>query len=87
MITGKTKSGFEYEIPETVGDDYEVLEALARLQQKDGGILQIVTLIDRVLGSEQRDAFKEHCRVDGRVSTEKIAEEFFDIFSNANLKK
>ena len=87
MIKGKTKSGFEYEIPETVGDDYEVLEALARLQQKDGGVLQIVTLIDRVLGSEQRDAFKEHCRVDGRVSTEKIAEEFFDIFSNANLKK
>ena len=87
MITGKTKSGFEYEIPETVGDDNEVLEALARLQQKDGGVLQIVTLIDRVLGSEQRDAFKEHCRVDGRVSTEKIAEEFFDIFSNANLKK
>jgi hypothetical protein len=87
MIKGKTKSGFEYEIPETVGDDYEVLEALVRIQQKDGGILQIVTLIDRVLGDEQREAFKEHCRVDGRVSTEKVAEEFFDIFSNADLKK
>lgn len=88
MITGTTKSGFEYEIADTVGDDYEVLEALARLQQKDGNsIFNIVILIDRVLGEKQRDAFKEHCRVDGRVSTEKIAEEFFDIFSNADLKK
>ena len=88
MIKGVTKSGFEYEISENVVDDYEVLEALARLQQKDGnGIMHMVTLIDRVLGDEQREAFKEHCRVDGRVSTERIAEEFFDIFSNADLKK
>jgi hypothetical protein len=87
MIKGVTKSGFEYEIADSVGDDYEVLESLARIQQKDGGILHMVTLIDRVLGEEQREAFKEHCRVDGRVSTEKVAEEFFDIFSNADLKK
>jgi len=87
MIKGVTKSGFEYEIADSVGDDYEVLESLARIQQKDGGILHMVTLIDHVLGEEQREAFKEHCRVDGRVSTERIAEEFFDIFSNADLKK
>lgn len=87
MIKGVTKSGFEYEIADSVGDDYEVLESLARIQQKGGGILHMVTLIDRVLGEEQREAFKEHCRVDGRVSTERIAEEFFDIFSNADLKK
>jgi len=87
MIKGVTKSGFEYEIADSVGDDYEVLESLARIQQKDGGILHMVTLIDHVLGEEQREAFKEHCRVDGIVSTERIAEEFFDIFSNADLKK
>jgi hypothetical protein len=88
MITGTTRSGFEYEVPDTFGDDYEVLEALTRLQ-KENDLFSIVTLIDQVLGAEQRDAFKEHCRTeDGRVSTEMMMNEFLDIFSGQkDLKK
>lgn len=86
MLTGKTASGFAYEIPETIGDDYEVLECMAKVQNND--ILSLVKLIDLVLGADQRDAFKEHCRgEDGRVSTKKMTEEFFDIFSNNDATK
>ena len=86
MITGTTASGFAYEIDESVGDDYEILEAIAQLQKGDN-VTALVTLIDRVLGDKQKDAFKEHCRVDGRVSTEKMINEFFDIFSNHDATK
>ena len=87
MITGTTSTGFAYEVADTVGDDYEVLEALARIQ-KSQDLFSVVTLIDHVLGDEQRDAFKEHCTVDGRVSTEMMMNEFLDIFTgDKDLKK
>lgn len=81
MIEGKTTSGFEYQIPDSVGDDFEVLECMSRLQKND--ILAVVELIDLVFGVEQKNAFKEHCRDEnGKVSTERMITEFFDIFSN-----
>ena len=88
MIKGTTKSGFEYEIPDNIGDDYEVLECVAQIQ-KGNDVLAIVTLIDHVLGAEQKEAFKEHCRDEsGKVSTERMMSEFFDIFTNqAETKK
>ena len=86
MIKGKTKSGFEYEIADTVGDDYEILELMVRIQKND--FLAITELVDRVLGSEQKDRFKDHCRnEDGRVSTERMMTEFFEIFSSNNTTK
>lgn len=86
MIKGETKSGFAYEIPDSVGDDYEVLECMARIQKSD--VLAVVDLIDLVFGSEQRKAFKEHCRENGKVSTERMMTEFFEIFSdNVATKK
>jgi hypothetical protein len=87
MITGKTSTGFEFNIPDTVKDDYEVLEAMSALQ-KGADILQLPILLDRVLGKAQKDAFKEHCRVDGRVSSERMLQEFFEFFStNSDTKK
>ena len=87
MITGTTTSGFAFEIADSVGDDYEVLELMTRVQKND--FLAITELVDRVLGTDQKDAFKEHCRgEDGRVSTEKMLSEFFEIFTaNADTKK
>ena len=57
--------------------------------QKDGDVLAIVTLIDHVLGENQKEAFKDHCRDEnGKVSTERMMTEFFDIFTNqAETKK
>ena len=89
MITGTTKNGFSYVIPDTVGDDYEVLEAIAELK-KGRDILSVPTLIDRVLGAKpgQKKAFMDHCRQeDGRVSTEMIMNEFFDMFNNNEATK
>ena len=86
MITGTTRSGFAFEIPDTIKDDYEILEAVADLQ-KNQDILALPLLIDRMLG-DQKQAFKDHCRVDGRVSSERMLEEIVEIFNtNSETKK
>lgn len=86
MITGTTKSGFAFEIADSIRDDYEVLEIMTRVQKND--FLAIVELVDRVLGTDQKDAFKEHCRgEDGRVSTERMMTEFFEIFTANDATK
>lgn len=85
-MKGTTKSGFAYEIPDSVGDDYEVLELVTRLQKND--ILAITELVNHVFGADQKDAFKEHCRgEDGRVSTERMMTEFFEIFTANDATK
>lgn len=87
MITGTTTSGFDFQISENVGDDYEILELMARIQ-KGVDLLAITELIDRVLGEDQKERFKDHCRADdGRVSTERMMTEFFEIFSSHNATK
>ena len=85
MISGKTQSGFEYTIADNIGDDYELLELMGEV--RNGDTLAIFALIDRVLGKEQHKALKEHCRVDGRVSTTRMNEEIVDIFTNSKEVK
>ena len=85
MLRGKTQSGFEFTINENIGDDYELLELMG--QVRNGDTLSIFELIDRVLGKEQHKALKEHCRVDGRVSTAKMNEEIVDIFTSSKEVK
>ena len=85
MVTGKTQSGFEYTIADNIGDDYELLELMGEV--RSGDTLAIFALIDRVLGKEQHKALKEHCRVDGRVSTTRMNEEIVDIFTNSKEVK
>ena len=85
MVTGKTQSGFEYTIADNIGDDYELLELMGEV--RNGDTLAIFALIDRVLGKEQHEALKEHCRVDGRVSTTRMNEEIVDIFTNSKEVK
>lgn len=85
MISGKTQSGFEYTIADNIGDDYELLELMGEV--RNGDTLAIFELIDRVLGKEQHKALKEHCRIDGRVSTTRMNEEIVDIFTNSKEVK
>ena len=85
MISGKTQSGFEYIIADNIGDDYELLELMGEV--RNGDTLAIFALIDRVLGKEQHKALKEHCRIDGRVSTTRMNEEIVDIFTNSKEVK
>lgn len=85
MISGKTKTGFEYTISEEALSDYEILELMAQVQKDD--IFAIFELIKRLLGEDQKDRLKEHCRVNGRVPISAINDEIVDIFSNDSLKK
>ena len=79
MITGTTKSGFEFSVPEDVVNDMELFEALCDLD--DGDATAVVPVVRRVLGS-QKKALYDHLRTDaGRVPVDKVAEEIADILS------
>ena len=85
MISGKTRTGFEYVIDDNVFDDYEILELMAKVKKNDS--LAIFELIERLLGEEQKDRLKDHVRVNGRVPMSAINDEIVDIFSNSEVKK
>ena len=78
MITGKTESGFEFEIADNVGDSYDLLEAIGRME--DGDAFALPVLCKALLGSAGHKALKDHCRKDGTVSTEAITHEIVEIF-------
>lgn len=79
MIRGETKSGFRFEVSEELGNDMELLEALAEL---DGGnALALLPVCRKVLG-EQKKALYDFLRTeDGRVPVDKVTAEIFDIFA------
>lgn len=85
MITGKTKSGFEYELADDVLDDYELLETLNEIDKGEMG--KIVDVVDILLGSEQKKRLKEHLRENGKVSAAKIMDEISYIFENVQEVK
>ena len=80
MIAGKTTSGFEFTIEDSTLDDWELLEVLADID--DGKTQKIGAAIKMLLGPEQADALKEHCRnEDGRVPTSAMMAEIGSIFA------
>ena len=67
MIKGTTKSGFNYTIQEGALDDYELLEELREIDK--GNTSLIVDVIEKIIGSEQKEQLKKHVRDEtGRVS-------------------
>ena len=86
MITGKTESGFEFELDEESLDDYELLENLCDLD--NGDISKITVAANQLLGKEQMNALKEHVRNEkGRVSAAKMIEEIAQIFNSRSEVK
>lgn len=86
MIRGKTKSGFEFELEDDVLDDYELLEAFQRIDEGHGE--KSVTLVDRLLGEEQKQKLKDHVRSEkGRVSVKRLMEEVAEILTSCNAGK
>lgn len=80
MITGKTESGFEFEISEDTLDDYEMLE---KLNEIDKDMSLITEIVPSVLGQEQKDRLKEHIRKEnGKVSIGDMVREFTQILSS-----
>lgn len=86
-ITGKTASGFDFELSPNVFDDWEIMELLGRVQREDK--LAIFELFHKVLGDEQLDRLKEHCREEGgRIPLSRMNDELTEIFTaQANAKK
>lgn len=81
----KTKSGFSYTLPEGLADDFEYLELIQKAQQNP---LTVIEVARYLLGEEGYSRLKEHCRVDGKVSTEKVIAEITEISNDdSNLKK
>lgn len=85
MIRGTTESGFEYEICDEALDDYELLEVLAEIDAGNSGkVPQMVCLL---LGEEQKNALKEHCKVNNRVVASKMLGEVIEILHSNKTGK
>lgn len=78
-MKGITETGFEFEVDVQALDDWEVLEQLAEMEE--GNLLYAPRFAKKILGKEQGKALVEHCRENGRVPTEKVLAEIFDILS------
>lgn len=86
MLTGKTKSGFEFEIDEEILDDYDFLELLCKIDE--GEITLVIKMVDHLLGAEQKEKLKEHVRTEtGRVSAKRLLEEMMEIFNETKEGK
>lgn len=91
MIEGTLKNGFEVSIPDENLDDFEVIEALAVLDEDDDDeesgsdkIKAALFVFKRLLGDSQYKALKKHVKkIDGRISWDKmineILPEIFDL--------
>lgn len=78
VITGKTKTGFEYNIDKKMLNDYELLEEIDNIGKSP---LIIIKLLKRLLKEEQLEKLKEHIRnEEGIVPLDKMEKELIDIF-------
>ena len=86
VITGKTKTSFEYEIDKKILNDYELLEEIDNIGKNP---LIIIKLLKRLLKEEQLEKLKEHIRnEEGIVPIDKMEKELIDIFDGINeIKK
>ena len=83
MITGKTLSGFEFEIEEDVLDDYDLLQALVRVDK--GEVSGIFDIVRSLLGKAQEERLKDHVRKpSGRVSAKGMTAAVGEIFKACN---
>ena len=86
VITGKTKTNFEYNIDKKILNDYELLEEIDNIGKNP---LIIIKLLKRLLKEEHLEKLKEHIRnEEGIVQIDKMEKELTDIFDGINeIKK
>ena len=79
MVTGKTRSGFEFRLDADVMNNMELVEELAAVDRGDIAILPKVLVT--LLGNETKKALYDHIRTkDGRVPIDLLVEEVKQIF-------
>ncbi len=80
-VAGKLENGFEYEIDDAVLDDMEMVDALSEAQSTNP--LALSTVINKLLGSEQKKALYDAVRrEDGTVPIEDITQSVVTIFQS-----
>lgn len=85
MVSSKTTSGFEWQLADDFGDDYELIEAI---RQVDSNPAAVVDVIELVLGHEQAQRLKEHVRAqNGRVKLSAMQAEITEIFKQVPALK
>ena len=84
MVTGKTKSGFNFKIEDDALDNYDLLEVLMEIDE--GNSLKMTKAAKMLLGAEQHDALKKHCEVGGKVIATKMFTEISEILNYNEIK-
>lgn len=83
-IKGKTKSGFNFEISDSLLNDMEFFELLSQI---DDNPIIFPKIVDKLLGKEQKEELYNHVRLkDGTVPVDKISDEIIEIFKVKEIK-
>lgn len=78
MVSGKTVSGFEFELDEKVMDNMELVDALADASENNP--IAMSRAVKLLLGDEQRRKLYDHLRTeDGRVPVAAVGKEAVEI--------
>ena len=82
MVTGKTSSGFCFEISEETLDDMRLVDALAELEESPIAISKVIRLL---LGETQKKALYATLQTeDGRVPVDAMTAAVQEIFDAAD---
>lgn len=89
MITGKTKSGFEYSIPDGLTEDFRFVVAYKKIKSGDGEeqLDAAISLVSVVFSNDEEEKrFYEHLASvnGGRVPAPVLYQELFEIVSQAS---
>lgn len=79
----KLSNGFEVEIDKERLNDWETLEVIDELDEHPE---RAVRLAKKLLGDDDYQKLKEHCRVDGKVSMEAMMDSLGEILSGETVK-
>ena len=77
MVNGKTQSGFNFKVDEKRMSDMRFLELLSKV---DANPLFFPSMVETLLGAEQKEKLYDHVEKNGLVAAEDISAEIEDIF-------
>lgn len=81
----KTSSGFEYELSEERLDNYELVEAIAEIDENPFAITKVVKLL---LSEEETKRLKDHVRTEsGTVPVKALTDEITEMFQSQSETK
>lgn len=84
IISGKTKSGFVYQIQKERVESYDFLEAVGEVDENPTKLPKALKML---FGNEQVEKLKDHLRTEeGFIPIQKMIEEFTEVMNNPKLK-